>query len=99
MVRSPRRAAAATPATPMARSTSLRFSIAALLLPGRGRLAAGLQAVLVAVQDFLPDGFLHLCTGSVTVGTVTFCNGFVQRINDGGFRPPVELLHEARLFL
>lgn len=76
----------------MARSASFRLS---MLLPSGRRF----QAVLEALQDFLPDGFLDVCARDVAVVAAALGDSLKQRIDDSGLSPPVELLHEARLFL
>src|SRR5437016_4720677 len=82
----------------MAKSASFRLSMAPLL---SGRCCwprAGSLAVTVALQDFLPDGFLHRFAESVIVGAVAFGDSLVQRVDDGGLSPLVKLLHEALWF-
>jgi hypothetical protein len=54
---------------PMARSASLPLSIS-LILSDRSRF--GLEAVSVALQDFLPDGFLDVFADGVAFAAVAF---------------------------
>src|ERR1035438_10806931 len=59
------------------------------------------MAVAVALQHFGADGFRYVfdqCLQTACVWGVLWVAVY-QRVNDGGLRPLVELLHEARLLL
>src|SRR5579883_2088400 len=94
-ISNPRIAAAPTPRRPMARSTSLRLSIA---LPS-DRPRSGRLAVAIAVQHLLANGRLDAVAGLRPLLVFVLREGVHQRIDDVGHRPLVELFHEARLFL
>ena len=75
----------------------IRQGLAPMLLAPHGYdglALAGRPAVAVALQNFGPDSFLNLLDGlssDVFLGLVIVAQ---QRIDDSGFRPLVELLHE-----
>jgi hypothetical protein len=63
-----------------------------------GPAGAGRLAVAEALQDFCPDGFLNLLDPlfpDVLVGVIVIAE---QWVNDIGFAPQVEFLHERSLF-
>ena len=91
-------AAAASATTKSAKSPSFCLSMALFL---SDEASAGLRlgrpcglAVAVALQHLGADGPLHRFANGVALGAVAVGDGFVQRIDDGGLRPRVELLHE-----
>src|ERR1051325_11241625 len=95
LVSRPSIAAAATARRPIARSASLRFSIAAMFLSSRLG-GPGFQAVLVAFQDFLPDGFLDAGNGIFQRQAILHFRlcAVDERTDYRSLDPLVELLHE-----